>query len=88
MKRPYLEVTYLRGKPIAAYLYLPRATGVRSVRTVEARPHVLVDYAASGAPIGLELTAPTHTSADVINEVLRELGIGALDPSELAPLAA
>lgn len=88
MKRPYLEITFRRGKPMAAYLYLPRATGVRSVRTVEVRPHVLVDYAASGEPIGLELTAPAQTNAVVINDVLRELGVGPLDPSELAPLAA
>jgi hypothetical protein len=88
VKRPYLEITFRRGKPMAAYLYLPRGTGVRSARTVEVRPHVLVDYAPSGQPIGLELTAPTKTTADVVNDVLRELGVAALDPSELSPLAA
>jgi hypothetical protein len=88
MKSPYLEITYRRGKPIAAYLYLPRPTGARAARTVEARPHVLIDYAASGEAIGLELTAPAQTPASVINDVLRELGLDAIDPAELSPLAA
>ena len=88
MKRPYLEITFRRGKPMAAYLYLPRPAGARSARTVEARPHVLIDYATSGEPIGLELTAPAHTPANLINDVLRELGLDALDPADLSPLAA
>lgn len=88
MKRPYLEITFRRGKPMAAYLYLPRPAGARSARTVEARPHVLIDYAVSGEPIGLELTAPAQTQANVINEILRELGLDALDPADLSPLAA
>ena len=88
MKRPYLEVTFRRGKPMAAYLYLPRPIGARAARTIEVRPHVLVDYSAAGAPIGLELTAPRHTSAEVINAVLADLGVDALGPDDLAPLAA
>lgn len=38
MKDRYLEVTFRKGKPLAAYLYLPRATGVKSARTEEAAP--------------------------------------------------
>jgi uncharacterized protein YuzE len=88
MKRPYLEVTFRKGRPVAAYLYLPRPSGVKSARTVEVRPTILVDYAATGEPIGIELTAPTNVDAALVNTVLKDLGIGPLEPAELAPLRA
>lgn len=88
MKSPYLEVTFRKGRAVAAYVYLPRASGVRAARTVEARPTILVDYAPSGEPIGIELTAPSQTSAVAVNAVLRELGVGPLDDQDLAPLRA
>jgi hypothetical protein len=88
MKRAYLEVTFRKGKPIAAYLYLPRGTGTKAVRTVEVRPTILVDYAASGSPIGLELTAPEVVDAATVNDVLREIGAEALTVEDLAPLRA
>ena len=88
MKRPYLEVTFRKGRPVAAYLYLPRPTGARSARTTELRPGVLVDYAADGAPIGIELTDPAHAEVSVINLVLREVGAPPVDVADLAPLQA
>ena len=33
MREPYLEVTYRHGRPLAAYLYLPRRPGQKSFRT-------------------------------------------------------
>jgi hypothetical protein len=36
MKERYLEITFRKGKPLAAYLYLPRRVGVKSARIVEA----------------------------------------------------
>jgi uncharacterized protein YuzE len=88
MKRPYLEVTFRKGRPVAAYLYLPRPSGVKSARTVEVRPTILVDYAVTGEPIGIELTAPTNVDAALVNTVLGEIGIGPLEPAELSPLRA
>ena len=88
MKRPYLEVTFRKGRPIAAYLYLPRQSGVKSARTVEVRPHILVDYAATGEPIGIELTAPSGVDLSSINEVLSAAGAPGLDCEDLAPLHA
>jgi uncharacterized protein DUF2283 len=73
---------------LAAYVYLPRRTGVKSTRTVEAAPGILVDYAASGQPIGLELTAPDHVTAVQVNAVLEKLGLEAMLPGDLAPLHA
>ena len=86
MQEQYLEVTFRQGKPIAAYLYLPRATGEKSVRTTEAIPGILVDFAVSGAPIGLEITAPTQVTVGQINTVLQMFGGKPMAPEELAPL--
>ena len=33
MRDRYLEITFRKGKPLAAYLYLSRASGVQSLRT-------------------------------------------------------
>ena len=88
MKQRYIEITFRKGKPFAAYVYLPRRVGVKSARTVEAAPGVLVDYAASGEPIGLEITAPTHVTAAQVNSVLGMLGLDAMAPEELVPLHA
>ena len=33
LKETYLEVTFRNGKPMAAYLYLPRPTGAKAART-------------------------------------------------------
>jgi uncharacterized protein YuzE len=88
MRQRYLEVTFRRGKPLAAYLYLPRQAGVKSARTVEASTGILIDYAEDGAPIGLELTAPAHVTVDHINAVLETLGLETMPAEELAPLHA
>lgn len=57
-ERP-LQITYRKGRPLAAYLYLAHPTGERSAK-MEASPDglVVVDYAADGRPIGIEITAP------------------------------
>ena len=33
MREHYLEIAYHKGNPLAAYLYLSSASGVKSVRT-------------------------------------------------------
>lgn len=88
MQERYVEVTFRKGKPLAAYVYLPRRTGVKSTQTVEAAPGILVDYAASGEPIGLEITAPHQVTIAQVNAVLTRLGLAAMAPEELAPLHA
>lgn len=88
MKGRYLEVTFRKGKPLAAYVYLPRHVGMKSARTHEAAPGLLVDYAVSGEPIGLEITAPAQVTIDQINQVLATLGLAVMAPEELAPLHA
>ncbi len=82
----YLEVTFRKGKPFAAYLYLPRREGEKSVRTQEAGNGLLVDYAADGSPMGLEILNPGRVSFQDINKVLREIGLEPVAKEELAPV--
>jgi uncharacterized protein YuzE len=88
MKQRYLEVTFRKGKPLAAYLYLPRHSGVKVVRTEDAGRGIKIDFDASETPIGVEITAPSAITIDELIALLERLGIDQLDRSELAPLAA
>jgi hypothetical protein len=88
MARRYLEVTYRRGKPLAAYLYLPRRAGDTSARIEPHGPGYLVDRAEDGRPIGIELPSPSLVTVEGLNRVLDELGLEPVSPEELAPVGA
>jgi hypothetical protein len=59
---------------------------MKSAKTVEMAPGILVDYAGSGEPIGLEITAPAYITVEHINAVLKTLGLAAMTPEAFAPL--
>ena len=86
MRGSYLEVTYRGGQPLAAYLYLPRQEGDRSVRVQKHRAGLLVDLTADGRPIGIEMAVPALVTVEAVNEVLVSYGLEPLDAVELAPL--
>jgi len=88
MNESYLEVTFRHGRPIAAYLYLPRRPGQRSYKTRQVEPGLVIDLSRSGRPIGIEITAPTKLTLATLNRVLRELGLPAATRIDLAPLRA
>ncbi len=88
MKSRYLEITYLRGKPIAAYLYLPRRAGAKVERTTTEEMGLKVDYDDRGAVMGIEITAPSVATLPVINDLLRRLGQPDLPAEEWAPARA
>ena len=88
MKDRYLEITFRKGVPFAAYLCFPRKVGSKSVRTEAVGEGLLVDYGSDGHPIGLEITAPTHVTPDQINAVLEDLGLPPMEPNGLTPLQA
>ncbi len=88
MKHRYLEVTFRKGKPLAAYLYLPRPAGAKAARTSDAGHGLRIDFDAQGAPIGVEITAPALVSVAQLNELLASLGVARLEPEEWSPLAA
>ena len=88
MKNSYLEVTFRHGRPLAAYLYLPRKPKDKSYRTKRTAPGLVIDFNRSGKPIGIEITAPSKLSAAALNRVLRRLGFPAVTRADLAPLRA
>lgn len=88
MKKPYLEVTYRKGRALAAYFYLPRSARQKSVRTRQVHGGLIVDFAANGKPIGIEITAPQQLTLASLNRVLRELGCAPVRRADLAPLRA
>jgi hypothetical protein len=70
-----LQVTYRKGRAFSAYLHLSHPTGEKSARTVASPDGLLiVDYAASGLPLGVEITAPQAVLLDRLNQLLAELG--------------
>jgi hypothetical protein len=86
MKRTYLEVTFQKGKPLAAYLHLPRANDAKAARS-EVREHgMVVDFMADGAPFGVEITAPALVELGALNDLLRDLHVHKVGPADLAPL--
>ncbi|MEQ8764836.1 MAG: DUF2283 domain-containing protein [Planctomycetota bacterium] len=88
MKQTYIEVTFRKGKALAAYYYLPRDSKDRSARTEAVGSGLLVDYSEDGRPIGIEITSPGTLELAELNRVLQELGQSPLAPEEIAPLSA
>jgi len=88
MKAPYLEVTYHKGHALAAYFYLAESSGQESVRTQQMPGGLIIDFAANGKPIGIEITAPEQLTLAALNRVLKELGFAPVRRADLAPLRA
>lgn len=88
MKEAYLEITFRRGRPIAAYYYLPRPPGQKSYRSIRVEPGMVVDLSRGGKPIGIEITAPSIVSQAMLNRVLKQFGLPAAKAIDLAPLRA
>ena len=88
MRHRYLEVTFRNGKPLAAYLYLPRRGRGAVATTRDVGDGMKVDFDAAGIPIGVEMTAPSIVSVERLNAVLEGRGADAIAAEELAPLAA
>ena len=88
MRQRYLEVTFRREKPFAAYLYLPRELGTKAARTLDRGQGLRVDLDGAGTPIGVEITAPLAVTASDVNKVLVGLGLDPIPEEEWAPLRA
>jgi hypothetical protein len=88
MSHRYLEITFRNGKPLAAYLYLPRQTGDKSVRVEPHGQGYLVDWSEDGRPIGIEMPSPSRVTLTGLNDVLAELSLGPLNAEEMSPLVA
>ena len=88
MSQRYLQVTYRKGRPLAAYLYLPRKVGDKSARSVRCDGGLVLDFAADGRAIGVEITAPTATTLESLNRALLQAKIEPVSAEEISPLLA
>lgn len=88
MKHAYLEVTYRKGRPLAAYYYLPRHDGDRSARTERVDGGLLVDFADDGRAIGIEITSPSRLDLSALNALLVRLGHEGVRAEDFSPLVA
>jgi hypothetical protein len=88
MKQHYLQVTYRHGRPLAAYLYLPRKVGDKSARSVKYEGGLVLDFAADGRPIGIEITAPRSTTLEALNHVLVAAELEPIVAADIQPLLA
>jgi hypothetical protein len=88
MNQRYLQVTYRKGRPLAAYLYLPRNVGDKSARSVRCDGGLVLDFAADGRAIGVEITAPTATTLESLNRALLQARIEPVSAEEISPLLA
>ncbi|HEY1684623.1 MAG TPA: hypothetical protein VGG19_07675 [Tepidisphaeraceae bacterium] len=87
MSETYLEVTYRHGKPFAAYLYLNRQPGDKAART-QSHGSYIMDFAADGRAIGIEITDIDSVNLASINQVLSSAHQPALSQADLMPLEA
>ena len=88
MKTVSLQITYRKGKPFAAYIYLSRQNGQKSVRTEAISEDLLIDYSEDETPLGIEIVSPGMVSINEIQAVFDRLGLGRPSLIELEPLKA
>jgi hypothetical protein len=88
MKDNYLEITYRKERMLAAYLYLPREAGEKSLRTEKFSEGILIDYGKFDRPIGIEITDPRKIRSNIINEILLRLENISVQTEDFAPLLA
>ncbi len=82
-----LQVTYRKGFALSAYLHLPHRTGEKSASTSASPDGLLVvDYAATGEPIGIEITAPGRVPLLRLNQLLTQLGEPPLVEQDYEPV--
>jgi hypothetical protein len=84
-----LQVTYRKGRAFAAYLHLSHQTGEKSAKTMASQDGLLiVDYGATGHPLGIEITAPQAVPLERLNQLLADLGETPLAEHEYGPVRA
>lgn len=88
MRELYLEVTFRHGRPLAAYLYLPRQRNEKSATSKRVEPGMVIDFGPQGKPIGIEITAPSQITLSAINSLLEHWGLPPVARADLAPLLA
>lgn len=88
MSDRYLAITYRKGKPFGAYLFLPRRPDDRSDRTERFSEVLIIDYASDGRAIGIEIIHPQAVTEEELNRALGHVNQPPLRAEDFAPLAA
>ena len=88
MTKRYLQITFRRGNPFAAYLYLPRPAGAKVARTLVEDLGLRVDLDAQERILGIEITAPKVVQIEDLNRLLHRFGQPALAAEEWRPALA
>ena len=88
MQDRYLEITFRKGKPFAAYIYLSRQTGSIVSTTKKYSEGIIADFDNKNNVIGLEITSPLQIKISKINDILNQLHVSPISERELAPLKA
>jgi uncharacterized protein YuzE len=83
-----LQVTYRHGKPFAAYIYLTHEPGTKSARTEQIGSELVIDYAADGSPLGIEVVSPGLVTEEELRAAFERLGLEPPPAHDLAPLRA
>jgi len=81
----YLETTYRNGRPFSAYYYLPRV-GNETVAVSRLSGNLVIDFAADGRPIGIEMPGVVDTTAAELRVALAAAGMPQAAEDELRPL--
>ena len=84
----YLEITFRKGKALAAYIYLSRKPGVKIEHTKKLKSGIVIDFDQNNTPIGIEITTPSHVNVSEINDVLNSLNQSPISEEEFSPLKA
>lgn len=72
------EISYWKGKTIAAYLYLS-TSGRKVARTEDTGRKVLIDYSDEGHPLGIEFLGPFPALLSTVDDLLKSLMVAAAD---------
>lgn len=88
MKMTHLSVSFINGKALVAYLYLPRRARDKSVRTRRVPGSLIIDFAADGRALGVEILDPQRVTLTAMNRALRAVGAEPITRKDLAPLRA
>ncbi len=86
MNDRYLEITFRKGQPLAAYLYLTKTKRTQSLKTIKIDEDLIADYDQNDVPVGLEIVSPKTTSIQQIKDALEKLHVEPISEDELAPL--
>jgi len=84
----YLEITFRKGKPVAAYLYLTDDQGEKSQRSEEFGSGLVLDFDQGDELVGIEITSPASMTVDSVNDALQRHHMPLIASDELSPLVA